>query len=115
MTADEIIGLLASYRFDTACEATLQEQIGQVLRDSGAEYRREVRLSSHDRIDFLLDGIGVEVKIKGSAKAIFRQCQRYCACDQVKAIILVTGRSMGLPETIEGKPCYYHNLGQSWL
>ncbi len=115
MTAREIRSFLAEYRFDTSCEATLQAQIERAFRERGVEYKREVRLSSHDRIDFLLEGIGIEVKIKGSAKAIFRQCQRYCAYDEIQALILVTGRSMGLPESIQGKPCYYHNLGRSWL
>lgn len=115
MTAAEIKKLLSAYRFDTSCEATLQGQIEKVFQDCGAQYQREVRLSSRDRIDFLIGEIGIEVKIKGQAKEIFRQCQRYCGYDQIKAIILVTGRSMGFPETIDGKPCYYHNLGQSWL
>jgi len=115
MTAGEIIGILAKYRFDTSCEATLQAQIENVLQESGIEYQREVHLSLRDRIDFLVHGIGIEVKITGSAKAIFRQCQKYCTYDQIESFILVSGRSMGLPETIEGKPCYYHNLGQSWL
>lgn len=115
MTAIEIKKLLSGYRFDISHEASLQAQIEKVFQDSGVQYQREVRLSSRDRIDFLIAGIGIEIKIKGQAKEIFRQCQRYCTHDQIKAIILVTGRAMGLPETIEGKPCYYHNLGQSWL
>jgi hypothetical protein len=115
MTPSKIKELLAGYRFDTSCEAILQAQIEKVFQDSGAPYQREVRLSARDRIDFMLDGIGVEVKIKGQAKEIFRQCQRYCTYDQITAIVLVTGRSMGFPETIEGKPCYYHNLGRNWL
>ena len=29
-----------------------------------------------------------------------------------KGLVLVSARSMGLPETINGKPCYFHQLGQ---
>jgi len=115
MNADGIKGILSVYRFDTVCEAALQGQIEKILQDNNIEYEREVRLSPRDRIDFVVQGIGIEVKIKGSAKAIYRQCQRYCADDRIKELFLVSGRSMGLPETIEGKPCYYHNLGRSWL
>ena len=110
-----IVKALAGHRFDVGCESTLQGQIAEVFRAAGIDFQREVRLSSSERIDFMVGGIGIEVKIDGQAKAIFRQCERYCAFDQVDALLLVTNRSMGLPAEIEGKPCYVHMLGRSWL
>jgi hypothetical protein len=113
--AKRIKDLLAMHRLDISCEATLQIQIERIFQQNSLKYERELCLSPHDRIDFFSEGIGIEVKIKGSAKAIFRQCQSYCSYEQVRALILVTGRSMGLPTSIQGKPCYYFNPGWAWL
>ncbi len=107
--------LLSRHRFDVSEEKSLQEQLGDVFKLNGIDFKREVQLSAHDRIDFLVGDIGIEVKIKGSPSAIYQQCRRYCALEQVKELLLITGRSMGLPGEIEGKPCYLHNLGLSWL
>jgi hypothetical protein len=82
---------------------------------AGIEHTREARLDGKNRIDFKVGGIGIEVKIKGNAKAIYKQCARYCALPEIEALILVTGRSMGFPETINNKPCYVVRLGKGWL
>ena len=112
----KVKGLLAGYRFDFSCESTLQQQLEQVLRSNDILFRREVVVSPKDRIDFLLDGgMGIEVKIQGAPSAIYRQCRRYCQSDLITSLLLVTGRSMGLPETIEGKDCHVLLLGRSWL
>lgn len=113
--AERIKELLSRYRLDITSEATVQDQIEKVLQESKIEYYREFRLSSNDRIDFFIGGIGIEIKINGPVRAIFRQCAKYCACDEIESLVLVSARAMGFPDTIKGKPCYYHNLGQSWL
>lgn len=116
MTLLEIMKILSAHRFNVSSEEILQTQIAEAFAAAGFRFQREYRLSSQDRIDFLVgDGIGVEVKIGGSPMSIHRQCKRYCAHDQVRLLILVTSRSMGLPEQIEGKECYVHLLGRSWL
>jgi hypothetical protein len=112
---ETIMKTLAGHRFDVSCESVLQVQIAEAFQAAGIEFQREVRLSSRERIDFMVGAIGIEVKISGQVKAIYRQCVRYCGFDQVTMLLLVTNRAMGLPGELEGKPCYVHTLGRSWL
>lgn len=102
-------------RLNLNSEAALQLDIENAFKEDGIVFEREVILSKKDRPDFMCGCIAVEVKIKGSAKSIYRQCERYCQHGLVEALILVTNRSMGLPEEINGKPCYLINLGRGWL
>jgi len=96
---------LKKFRFQATTEAEFQDAIAEAL---GREFtfRREVRLSEKDRIDFLLgNGVGIEVKIKGTAAAAEAQLRRYAKSEQVKALILVTSRSQVAvqPSSIDGK------------
>lgn len=102
-------------RLNLNTEALLQEGLEEAFKADGIIYTREVRLSSYDRPDFMCGDIAIEAKVKGSAKSIYKQCERYCQHDRVRALILVTNRSMGFPRDINGKPCYLINLGRSWL
>lgn len=78
--------------------------------------QREFHFDENNIIYFLLDGsIGMEVKIKGGKRNIFRQCERYCQFEAVKIFILITNLSMGFPEEINGKTCYVVKLGNAWL
>ena len=96
-------------------EKTLQMEIAMLLQSNQIEHEREVVLEKGSVIDFLIDGVGIEIKIKGNKSSIFRQCKRYCKNDKINQLILVTNKAMGLPAEIEGKPCYILNLGESWL
>jgi hypothetical protein len=107
--------LLSSCRFQLADEKRLQGEIEGLLLAKCIPFEREYHLSKAACIDFMVDGIGVEVKTKGSARNIFRQCEKYCAFQAVTQFILLTNRSMGLPESIMGKPAYLINLGRAWL
>lgn len=101
-----MVDLLKRYRFRSTTEAEFQEAIAAALTAGGFGHRREVRLTTADRIDFLLDcGVGIEVKIQGTAAAAERQLRRYAASDEVKALILVTSRSQVAvqPRLIDGK------------
>ncbi len=99
---------LTSYRFMFTNEVELQDGIAQVLDDADIVFQREVRLSSGDRIDFLLEsGVGIEVKeIAGAVVPVLRQLQRYAASDRVSSLILVTARHCHaqLPPDVGGKP-----------
>jgi hypothetical protein len=97
-------------------EKSVQAAIAVVLDSHGIDYKREVKLSDGNVVDFMLPGgIAVEIKIKGQKREIFRQCRRYCEHAQVKAIVLMTATVMGLPPEIEGKPAYYVSMGRGWL
>lgn len=111
-----IVNLLKSRMFNLQVEKDAQRQIEAVLISGKIDYEREPHLSSKDIPDFrVLDGIFIEVKIKGNAKAIFDQCERYSKHEKVQTIILMTNRAMGFPEQINGKPCYFINMGEAWL
>lgn len=114
----DIIHALTRQRFSLENEKATQAEIETFLRHRfpGLPIDREFILDPHNVIDFLLDyRIGVEVKIKGSKREIFRQCERYCEFDLVKILILITNVSMGFPEEINRRPCYVVKLGQAWL
>ncbi len=113
---ERIHSSLKGNQFTLSSEAILKIEIARAFTASGVQFKTETRLDSRNRLDFWCDkGLAIEVKIKGSAKNIFRQCQRYCEFDQVKAILLITTKAMGFPSEIKGKPCYVINLGGSWL
>ena len=118
--AEAVIAELRRWRFRLDDEAALQGQIHDKLVAAGFAATREVRLGPADRIDLLVgpeDGpaVGVEVKIKGQRRSIYRQCARYCGHARIGALVVVTNAAMGFPPEIEGKPIFVHGLGKGWL
>jgi hypothetical protein len=114
----EFIGLMRRTPLVLKDEKSVQEGIALVLKSHGIDFKREVRLSGADIVDFMLPGgVAVEIKvnIKGQARAIFRQCERYCEHEQVKALVLMSSKTMGFPPEIKGKPAYYVSLSSGWL
>lgn len=110
-----IIQILSSSRFNLENEKQTQKEIELKLKQNKIHYVREHRLDEKNIPDFFIDGIAIEIKIKGNAKQIYKQCERYSNFDEVKNIMLVTNRSMGFPAEINGKSCYVVNLGKAWL
>lgn len=115
MNAESLHKLLSLYRLTLSREKTLQDEISKILTTNKIEHRREVRLSDKDCIDFLIGNVGMEAKLQGAAMAIYKQCERYCGYPEVKELLLVTNRSIGLPKEINGKPTYLLSLGKGWL
>jgi hypothetical protein len=102
---DTVVRIVSGRRYQTATEADLQEGLALVLAPHNPE--REVVLGPHDRVDFLLWGVGVEVKIKGSTSALTRQLWRYAKHDRIRSLLVVTTRErhrLQLPSEIDGKP-----------
>lgn len=104
--------LLESFRFRFDAERDLQEAISEallsseVIRSSGNALSREVVLGPKDRIDFLVGGLGIEVKVDGSLSDLIRQLHRYAQSPRVEELLVVTSRSrlLALPTSIGGKP-----------
>ena len=115
MEIADIIKLLSNKKFILNDEKELQKSIENIFISNNVSYEREYVLDKKNRPDFFIDGIAIEIKIKGGAKAIYKQCERYCGFEKVSSLILVTGRSMGFPSDINGKDCYLINLGKAWL
>jgi hypothetical protein len=107
--------LMNTCRFSLSSEDALKEDMRLALTSKGIPFLQEHRLDPKNRLDFFIDEHAVEVKIKGSAKSIYRQCLRYCEFEQVKGLVLVTNKALGFPEELNGKPCYVINLGKNWL
>jgi hypothetical protein len=113
----DIISLIKKLRLDVVKEKETQAQIERALADAGHEFCREYRLDNKNIPDFFFheNGIAMEVKLKGQIVAIYKQCQRYAQFDQVKHIILVSNKRMGFPAEINGKSCYFVQIGKAWL
>lgn len=106
MTSIDVAELLRAHAFTCGNEAELQQAIGAVLTGAGIEHRREVRLTERDRIDFLVGGVGLEVKVDGSLSAVTRQLHRYAQRPEVGSLLLVTTRPQhrAAPRELCGKP-----------
>lgn len=102
---DQIVAALVrrSFRFQT--EDEFQAAIAQALEEDGIAFERERRLDIASRIDFLVDDVGVEVKIKGSPAQLLRQLFRYSLRPEIAQLLLVTSKRTfeSLPLTINGK------------
>ena len=96
-------------------EYQLHEHIAAALRDGGFVIQHEAVLAPRCRIDFLVDGIGVEVKRgKPPKSALLKQCTRYLASEQLEALILVLDASVMLPRELGGKPLITFGLNKLW-
>ena len=112
----DVIRLIHALRLPLGDEAAYQAGLGRALEGAGIGHVREHRLGPGDRVDFMLDdGTAVEVKLRGQARRIYAQCERYCGYPEVRGLLLATNRAMGLPPEIAGKPVWYASLGRGWL
>lgn len=112
----QIVTLLTRHRLPLADEKMLQTEMAAAFSRAGLPFAREVRLGEGDVVDFMVDkAVAVEVKIKGSKRNVYRQCERYCAHDGVRELVLATNLPMALPEKICGKPTSVALLGLGWL
>lgn len=88
-----------SYRFND--ETTLQDGIEQILLGAGIEYQREMQPDRRNRFDFVVEGIVMEVKIKGSLSKAAIQCHRYQKLPDVRGVMLLAtnnwARTMWMP------------------
>lgn len=87
-------------------QSELELQDGIAARLGSRPEQREVILGPKDRIDFLLDGVGIEVKTDGSLPQVIRQLHHYAQFEAIQSLILVTNRARHrtCPERMNGKP-----------
>lgn len=112
----KIFQLLKGARFIMSNEKSVQQDIEKLFLSNQQAFKREFIFDDENTIDFLMDdGIGIEVKIKGNKRAIYRQLERYAQMDKVTHLILVTSISTGLPAELNGKPVYIFNMSRAWL
>lgn len=98
---------IKSKKYDITNEKTLQAGIEDILNTQNISgYRREYKLTPVDIIDFFNDkqGIGIEVKIKGSPLQVSRQIHRYTESNEVKDIVLIATKPYtNIPDTLNNK------------
>ena len=113
---DRLVALVQTSRVPLGTEKETQEGLEKLFQDAGFQVDREVEVAPGSFIDFRSDaGIGIEVKLKGSARAIHRQLERYAKSGELTGLILATNRAMGTPTSIEGLPIRVASLGTGWL
>lgn len=112
---DSMLSLIRRYRFSLTDEKETQREIEEMLKENNIVYSREHRLSKEDIPDFLISGLCIEVKLKGTKKNIYKQLERYSKYDEVEQILLVTNKSLGMPLCINNKASSLINLGRTWL
>jgi len=105
-TLDEVVAVIAAHRFGHATEAELQQGLAEVLWHAGYSVEREARLSARDRIDLLVDRVGIEVKVGGSVGNVVRQLERYADSEELDALVLASSRRhhLDMPAALNGKP-----------
>lgn len=115
VTLDDVVRLISSTPLSLSSETRAQDDLEAALVRAGIPYEREAILSSKDRIDFMIGDVGVEMKIDGSPRSIFRQVERYSAHERIASLVLATNKAMTLPSSIGGKPASVVSLGMGWL
>lgn len=113
--AKRIAHICQSTRINVSTEQAAHNALVDALTRAGMTVAREVWLNPTDRIDIMVEGVGIEVKIKGGRRAIYRQLQRYAACDQVSALVLATAAAWPPKSAVDGKPFFHASLVQGWL
>jgi len=102
VTPEAVLFAIGSYRYRHCNEEELQVALARALDRHEIPYEREVRLTRRDRIDFLcIGGVGIEVKVKGSANTASAQMLRYAKSERVASLILVTDREQAADQPLE--------------
>lgn len=117
-TADALRQLISKELTFAPCndEYGYQEQLQAFLdKACGALTSREVVLSPTDRVDFMVDGVAIELKVKCSTNEILRQLARYAQHESVREILLLSvtrAPLLKLPPTLNGKPFRGLHIGR---
>ena len=115
---DALYQLLSLSCFDYHDETVCQNQFEECLKDAGIQYHREFKLVN-GIIDFYFpkSGLGLEIKASKawSKMKVYRQCERYLEDARLSGLILATGKSQGMPNSINEKPVKVLNLGVAFL
>lgn len=96
-------------------EADIHRMVGERLSECGLAYLHEAAIAKGCRIDYLIGGVGVEIK-KGKPKhtTLVEQLNRYARSEKIESLIVVSWRSVNLPQSVGGKPVYSLTLSQLW-
>ena len=116
MDTQEVLRALSTLRASAMPgEYDLHRLVAEALKAAGLPCIHEYRLAPRRRIDFFLEGVGVEIK-KGrpNARELLKQVERYLACDELKEIVVVTQKDTPLPAYVLGKRVTCISLDRLW-
>jgi hypothetical protein len=118
LTADFLRGLIAIGLKFKPCvdEYEYQDQLDAWLEERGFAFLREFNLSAGDRVDFMVEDIAVELKLKCPSNEILRQLARYSQHESVREILILSATRAPLqkiPSTLNGKPVRGLHIGSS--
>lgn len=102
-----IITALQSYRYNFSDEKEFQDGIERALQAAFIPHERECLLGENGIIDFRCEnGVGIEVKIKGSKSDVRRQIARYVQDSRISSVIIATTRHahLSIHMEINAKP-----------
>jgi len=101
-----VVGALTGFAAIVQDEDELSAAVRRLLDEAGLAYETEVRLGRDSRIDFLVDGVGVELKVADSGAKLLRQLDRYAASPMLDALVVVTTsrRLARVPPRLRAKP-----------
>lgn len=115
LLARRIVTVIEARRINMTTEEAAHRAISAALTAAGIEHENEVRLSKGERIDMLAGRVGIEVKVQGQRRAIYRQLERYVLRPEIDALVLVTGVAFPGSLDVEGRTVFIANLTRGWL
>lgn len=104
-TLSRLAQIVRSNRYRFADEYDLQDGVAEALRLAEVPFEREVKVRG-GRLDFLVEGFAVEVKVTCPRSDVERQARRYIEGGEVDGVLVVamTPKHGALPKEIAGKP-----------
>ena len=99
----DVLTALDGHQYRYADEIGLHWALEQAMRAAGLDPQPEHRLPT-GRIDFLVDRVGVEVKVTGSVDTVTRQLRGYAPFVDELVLVSTRSRHRQVPREIGGKP-----------
>lgn len=98
-------------------EKLLQNDIAATFEKHNITFKKEVKLDEKSTVDFMIENLAIEIKItsKVSAMNIYRQIEKYAKNEKVAAVLLMTSKTLRMPESAFGKEIYILSLGRTQL
>lgn len=116
MGARRIAAIIERSRINTTTEAAANADIKAALEANGFLVESEVVLGPKDRIDLMVGGIGIEVKVGHQRRAVLAQLKRYSEHTCVEALVLAIGAAWPIQMVQVGsKPLVVASLSRGWL
>lgn len=113
--ARRIAQVIAAARINLTSEATAHRDVMAALTAAGIDACPEARLTASERIDVLCGPVGVEIKVGGSRRSIWRQLCRYAALPEIEALVLATGTAWPGTPSVDGVPLSVADMSRGWL